>query len=206
MAGEALPRWRRLQSVAVTAMNAVPLPDGCFGAAVFSSCGRYRYALARCWSDQPGRIVWIMLNPSRAGATRDDPTIRRCTAFSRSWGYGGMTVVNLYALCTADPDQLQHAEDPVGPENDIHVARTCAWSLSATAGRRDVIAAWGAHPLAAARAGLVLSIAGLRVDCLGMTLAGHPRHPLYVPSSQPRLAFLGMRAAPGSAIVSGVIE
>ena len=179
-------------------MSASSRPAGCFGAAVFSGCGHYRYALARRWSDEPDRIVWIMLNPSRAGAAPDDPTIRRCMSFSRSWGYGGMTVVNLYALCAADPDRLRQAEDPVGPENDLHVARACTGSSHETAGRRDIIAAWGAHPLATARAGLVLSIAGPHIDCLGMTIAGHPRHPLYVPSTQLRLALpMGDWSGPG---------
>ena len=38
--------------------------------------GRYRYALGRCWDPALPRICWIMLNPSTADGTQDDPTLR----------------------------------------------------------------------------------------------------------------------------------
>jgi hypothetical protein len=36
-------------------------------------------------------VMFIGLNPSIADGETDDPTIRRCKAFVRSWGYGGFT-------------------------------------------------------------------------------------------------------------------
>ncbi|MDR6756784.1 hypothetical protein J2Y48_002077 [Mycoplana sp. BE70] len=159
----------------------------CERAAVFSRCGRYRYTLDRRWSEDGGQLVWIMLNPSRADGDVDDATIRRCMCFTRFWGYGALIVVNLYAQCATKPKELMGVADPVGPDNDFHLARICAALSSAR--RRAIIAAWGAHPLAQARAGQVLSIAGRHIDCLGLTGTGYPRHPLYVPATQPRVAY-----------------
>ena len=53
--------------------------------AIISVCGQYRYELSR-----PGAImaaaeppeVFVMLNPSKADATPDDPTIRRRGSFA----------------------------------------------------------------------------------------------------------------------------
>jgi len=141
--------------------------------ATFSPDRTYRYRLLRRWS-RGRRILWVMLNPSTADAQRDDPTIRRCIAFSRDWGYGSMEVVNLYALRATRPAALRRHPDPVGPENERHVR-------AATRRADLVVAAWGV--LGAGRdASMALGRRG-RVVCLGLTRAGAPRHPLYVPAS-----------------------
>jgi hypothetical protein len=150
--------------------------------ALLSADGAYRYTLTRRWGDRAPAVVWIMLNPSTADDAVDDPTIRRCVGFTRGWGYDAITVVNLYALRATDPDILRGAADPVGPDND----HTLSAHASAAVGLK--VAAWGAHPLAAGRARHllargVLPAAGLA--CLGVTAAGQPRHPLYVPAAQP---------------------
>lgn len=65
-----------------------------------SACDRYSYSLERVW-DKGGYknlCLFIMLNPSTADAHIDDPTIRRCIGFAKSWGYGGILVGNLYAF------------------------------------------------------------------------------------------------------------
>lgn len=147
--------------------------------AVLSPCGRYRYSLARRWGPEP-LVLWLMLNPSTADATTDDATVRRCCGFARRWGHGGIVVGNLYAWRTTDPRGLGVTTDPVGPDNDAHLARLLA---SPEVGR--VVAAWGTHA-SAARATQVRVLAGLagrRLEALGLTKAGHPRHPLYLPQS-----------------------
>ena len=83
-------------------------------AAQFSPCGRYRWWLQRCWDPQRPPLLFIGLNPSRADAQRDDPTLRRLLGFARAWGYGGLEVLNLFARISASPAALRRCADPVG--------------------------------------------------------------------------------------------
>lgn len=146
--------------------------------ALVSECGAYRYWLKRQWELLRRPLPIIMLNPSTADAEIDDPTIRRCMAFARREGYGGIFVVNLYALRATDPKALATASDPIGPAN----AHWLSQAISHAAGG-DVLCAWGAHGGDAGRR--VAQLCGGVGKCLGKTKEGHPRHPLYVRSDQP---------------------
>jgi hypothetical protein len=144
----------------------------------FDSTRRYRYSLRRRWG-AGAACCFVMLNPSAADETDDDPTIRRCLGFARSWGYPALEVVNLFAWRTHEPRRLLGAIDPVGPANDDAVRRA--------AGRAGlIVCAWGASlqapgSLARDRAARTMAmLAGRDAVCLGMTKGGHPRHPLYV--------------------------
>ncbi len=140
--------------------------------ALISACGLYRYSLIREWA--PGdRLGFIMLNPSTADAKEDDATIRRCIGFARLWGYGGIVVGNLFALRSKDPAALREAVDAVGPVNDKMLV-----ALSDEV--KTLVAGWGAHPFAAERARKVCGLLPDRLSCLGVTKAGHPKHPLYL--------------------------
>ncbi len=122
-----------------TASAALPFADGSRDAIV-SACGRYRYSLTRVWNPALPRIYFVMLNPSTADATQDDPTIRKCRGFASRAGAGSLKVVNLYALRSTDPNALLAAawEDRIGPENDWHMR-----GAMNRAGR--VVFAWGAR-------------------------------------------------------------
>jgi hypothetical protein len=72
--------------------------DGVERSARLSECGTWRYYLARHWAPKGEALAFVMLNPSTADATVDDPTIRRCIGFARRDGYAGLVVVNLFAL------------------------------------------------------------------------------------------------------------
>lgn len=142
----------------------------------FSPCGRYRYRLWRFWGVGPA-VVWCMLNPSTADETQDDPTIRRCIGFARSWGAAGVVIVNLFALRSTDPAALYDCADPVGPANDGAILS------AASAEASPVMAAWGVHGAHLGRGRAVaemLGAHGVEIQCLGTTKDGHPRHPLYV--------------------------
>ena len=146
--------------------------------------GPYRYKLWRTWDYDLMPTAWVMLNPSTADATADDPTIRRCMAFSRRWGAGGIIVVNLFALRATAPAELLRAAragiDPIGPENDRHL-------LDVFPACDVIIAAWGAHAMAKDRAKAVLPLVpeNMELSCLGTTKDGYPRHPLYVSADFP---------------------
>lgn len=166
------------------------MPDGApTKGATFSLCGAYRYWL---WRDVvsfhahhvPDRIaLFVMLNPSTAGISADDPTIRRCISFAAREGCGRLEVVNLFAFRATDPAEMKTAGDPVGPENDATIASAVHRTL---ASEGLVIAAWGAHRIADRRAARVTYIAATPMLCLGKTAkAGHPRHPLYVRADAP---------------------
>lgn len=154
---------------------------------MISECGRYRYALRRdvppSLNGSEGTVLFVMLNPSTADAREDDPTIRRCIGFAERWGYAQLTVANVFALRATNPDQLERAEDPVGPDNEAWLGRLAA---SAT----EIVAAWGAHPFAEARAiatrELLEERHGGTLSCLGQTQSLAPKHPLYLRADTPR--------------------
>jgi hypothetical protein len=113
-----------------------------------------------------------MLNPSTADEARDDPTIRRCIGFARTWGYGSLAVDNLFAYRTRSSAELYAAIDPVGPENDDWLRRLQEESSL-------TIAAWGNHGRLLGRStAFGRRLGGLHI--LGLTGLGEPRHPLYV--------------------------
>lgn len=162
--------------------------------AQISRCGRYRYSLDRVWGNPYGPAVyWIMLNPSTADAEVDDPTIRRCIAFSKRQGAERLRVVNLWPYRSTDPKDLVDAAEAGininGEQGEHHIDQALAeW------GDDDkVVAAWGAGVehlgwLASERVGWLVNLAHEYVTplrSLGVTKAGHPRHPLYVRGDTP---------------------
>ena len=119
-----------------------------------------------------------MLNPSTADASRDDPTIRRCIGFARAWGYGGVEVVNVFALRATEPSLLRRVRDPVGPGNDAALA-------AATARVDAIVIAWGVHGTllqrdrTVPRAAQSDEVAGSRMDAVGSTAASAVPAPRY---------------------------
>lgn len=148
-----------------------------------SDCGTYRYALGRRWARGPA-LTFLMLNPSTADGTTDDPTLRRCVSFATREGCGAIVVVNLFAYRATNPAALHTVPDPIGPGNDTSLI---AAFRVAREHDRKVVAAWGAHPAATTRADAVLALPGVcgSLHALGSTKAGHPRHPLYVHGEAP---------------------
>ncbi len=146
-----------------------------------SPCGTYRYRLSRQWDALLPILYFIMLNPSTADASIDDPTIRKCLGFAMRAGYGGIDVLNLFAFRATNPAEL-HAlartpEAQIGPDNDRYLASVPAGA--------DVCFAWGAHARRyASRVAQVRYLLGnTRWLCLKRLDDGTPAHPLMLPYS-----------------------
>lgn len=159
-------------------------PDVVKGATI-SECGRYRFTLFRRWGEGPS-VLWVMLNPSRADANIDDPTVRRCIAFARAWGFGSLCVVNLYAYRTTDPKELWvlTGDERMGPiENGETVNDFAIKRLAQTAD--TIVCAWGSHGVKNGRGIAVRKmLAGYDLYALGRTADGELSHPLYLPATR----------------------
>lgn len=157
--------------------------------AIISPCGTYRYRLerdgglfTRRWET---KICWIMVNPSTADASQDDATIRKVRGFTERMGGHRFIVGNLFAYRATDVRALKNAPDPIGPDNDRHLA-----AMIKEADR--VIFAWGASGKMPRgwqdRVALVAALAGRfphkRPLVLGRCADGQPRHPLMTAYAQ----------------------
>jgi hypothetical protein len=146
------------------------------GPAILSPCERYRYRLERNIAPGPALGI-VMINPSRATASLDDPTIDRVQAVCARIGFGRAIIGNLFAWRASDVTELGRVVDPVGPDNDTH--------LAAIAAEADmIVVAWGAPGKIPARhAGRWRAVAdmleapGKPLHCLTHLKSGHPRHP-----------------------------
>lgn len=147
--------------------------------ALLSPCGWYRYALWRIWNKQLPTLGFILLNPSTADAVIDDPTIARCCERARLLGFGGIYVVNLFAVRATNPEDIYTAPNPVGPDND-------RWIRYYMTMCHKVVCGWGKHGSYCGRAKEVLALfADLQkhfelLYALNINADGTPTHPLYL--------------------------
>ena len=147
--------------------------------ALYSADQLYRYALTRIWSPGP-RVLFVMLNPSTATEVQNDPTVERCERRARTLGFGSFAVANIFAYRATDPKLMRAAPDPIGPENDATI-------LSLVAQSDQIVCGWGSHGAHLDRGAAVANL--LRTTTrpllhLGLTLAGQPKHPLYIAYTQ----------------------
>lgn len=159
--------------------------------AEISGCGNYRTRLDRWWG--PGRVGWMLCNPSIATAEIDDSTVRKCTGFSSRWGFGGFTIINPWDWRSTDPRALLTVQEPCSQRNEEVVLAVAGdvellivgWGCEATV-RRMKLRGFDAmdllrkirraHPL-------------LPIECLGLSKTGNPYHPLMLAYSTPRRPF-----------------
>lgn len=161
--------------------------DGPTGA-TFSECRAYRYTLWRRWEPDcqwSQMVAFCGLNPSTADETEDDPTIRRCIGFAKDWGYGGLVMLNLFALRATDPKVMKAHARPIGEEND----EALNWVARHVGG---VVCAWGRHGLHRNRSGnvsMILRATQKPLWHLGRNSDGTPKHPLYLAAATERSSY-----------------
>lgn len=147
--------------------------------AVFSPCRTWRYLLSRIWDMTRLPAMFIGLNPSTADEINNDNTVTRCLGYARDWGYGGLVMANIFAVRTKDPKIMKAQADPIGPENNSHLAHAAR-----SAGL--IIAAWGNDGAYRGRSREVVRMlreARVELHCLRLTKQGEPGHPLYLPKN-----------------------
>ena len=151
--------------------------------AIFDKDRIYRYVLWREWPMLDGEerqgfgperayAMFIGLNPSSADEIQDDPTIRRCKAFAKSWGYGRMCMTNLFAFRATNPNEMIAIADPIGPDND-------EWLNKLAKDACVLVAAWGEHGKHRGRSAEIISRFS-NLKCFGTNKSGSPKHPLYL--------------------------
>ncbi len=153
--------------------------------AIISKCGKYRYELTREWesnfrrADRPKSVTFIMLNPSTADASEDDPTIRRCVSFAKAQNAIKLIVVNLFAYRTFSVSELKavrYDTDIIGPEYWDRLRKTLAKS-------ETIVCAWGAHGSLLDQDALVYEYVKETHNwlfALTINSDGSPKHPLYI--------------------------
>ena len=154
-----------------------PVPLDIRKSAYITDCRKFRYSLTRAWGTEP-RLLCVMLNPSKADEKSDDHTVRKCIGFAIRNGCRALDIVNLYAYRTSNPEDLIEQRYPVGDRNDEFIRR-----MSEVASL--IIVAWGVwgRPDRVAHVTQILRShkrSECEIKCLGTTMNGSPRHPLYV--------------------------
>lgn len=169
------------------------------GSAVYSDCMNYRYELRRFFYKPkslfdaeldglvtdpfhdrywplPNVVNFIMLNPSTATETDDDPTIRRCIGYAKEWGAEALIITNVFAFRSTDPLALNFQSDPVGRDNNELIKKVALASDL-------IVCAWGEHAALHDRGASVKKMLiemGVKPTCLKKNKSGQPCHPLYL--------------------------
>lgn len=151
--------------------------------AIFSDCGKHRMRLEREIDDDGIVVASFGVNPSVAGATHNDQTIRKDIGFGQRLGWRRIIKGNLFTHVATDVRELAAVEWPNSPDADWHAAQIM----------RDadqVIFTWG--PTAKlpkrlrARWRVIWELArSLDIEplCFGTAKDGHPLHTLMLPYS-----------------------
>ena len=152
--------------------------------ATFDETRQYRYTLWRTWDPKLPQIIYILLNPSTANETKNDPTVQRCQQRTLALKqYGGFFVLNIFAFRAPKPIKLyamaELGEDPIGTENNAEILRIVRQNPDSM-----ILCGWGKHGHLLARGHNVTKLLrGRELHCLGVNGDGTPKHPLYLPYS-----------------------
>lgn len=152
--------------------------------AIISKCRRYRYRLDRQLDCSGTKVIaFFGINPSTADDSIDDPTIRKMKGFASRQDGRSIIVGNVFAFRTPHVHELELVLDPIGPENRQHLEQIIS--------EADIlIPCWGGRKKVPSLLWTyfdemleLLQLSGKPVHCLGKTMSGDPKHPLFVPYS-----------------------
>lgn len=93
--------------------------------AVFSDDGIKRYVLRKTWNVTKPKLTIIMLAPSQASDVSMDTTTQLVVNNVCRLGYGGVTIVNLFAKLNDFALKEAEAEDPENLEAIIEAVKNC---------------------------------------------------------------------------------
>ncbi|NBS11060.1 MAG: DUF1643 domain-containing protein [Gammaproteobacteria bacterium] len=152
--------------------------------AAFDATLTHRLCLTRRWGQGPLMLA-VGLNPSRAGATENDPTVRRVMRLLDAQGFAALVMLNLWSLISVTPQAVVKTE---GRWTEADWARFHGWFAQSKAR----LWMWGAlgrgHPDLDA-----ICASDSNAFCFGITRAGMPKHPLYLPASTPLVRYRDQR-------------
>ncbi|AFQ48274.1 DUF1643 domain-containing protein [Burkholderia cepacia] len=146
--------------------------------AIISRCCRYRYRLEREIAPAGFVVAFFGVNPSRADASVRDQSDLKWTGFAARWGARKYIAGNSFALRSPNVRDLAAVVDPIGPENDKHLAQIIADADL-------LVPCWGdrgklpkpLRPRLDAVAAMLFA-SGKPVKVFGLTSKGDPKHPL----------------------------
>jgi hypothetical protein len=144
--------------------------------AEFSHDRKHRYRLWRQLCPVPLPVAClIMCNSSDGDEDNNDPTIRISSNAFRSFGFGKMVVLNLFARVSSNPAELAVCEQPVGLLNDRILFQEAAEASM-------VVCAWGLTEYTRQRAAYVVGeLLEMKLDlyAFGIAKDGTPYHPMH---------------------------
>lgn len=147
--------------------------------AVFSDDLTLRFALWRVWDNQKPIIGQIGLNPSTAGADKNDATIARSVVRAHKCGFGGLIQTNKYPHIATNPKDLDRL---IGiEENDLYIRKMVELT-------QIQLCMWGSIINDIFRSQQVYKM--LRNPyCLGINPDGQPKHSLYIGYNVPMVKY-----------------
>ena len=144
--------------------------------AIFSSCYSFRYSLTRIWDHGGSKLLYILLNPSKATEKLSDPTLARCQTRALLLGYKQFRICNLFAFRSTSPKLLKITPHIKGSHNDKIIRKSILWADS-------IICSWGSLGTFQNRSSEVLKLlkkSNKSLYHLGLTKNRQPKHLLYI--------------------------
>lgn len=138
-------------------------------------------------------LICFGVNPSTAEPQSLDPTMKSVEKITKGNDFTGWVMLNLYPQRATDPNHMdERLDENLHKENLLHIE-----SLFRIYPKSTLWAAWGASISKRRFLGLALNdINNLakKYDCKWVSISqktkeGHPRHPLYLDSSEELVAF-----------------